>query len=778
MPRFRQTCGVWFVILIAAATGWATEKGPMRPLVRDINVGYLMNYTFRAIRPYIWKQQPLLTGWETDSSGGTWESQPAGFLPDSFGFNVDQFRLCDVSAEHAVTIRHQIVRQTAGRITWAFRFQLPEGMEGANWQLRDLEQPAVSITTHNGTLCYETSTRTIPLAELKSDHEYGVQVVADLDARRADIYVDGELKAARAPFARPVESIDCVLIKTGDAAIGNMVLPLVSVHKGFRVCEPFSACGRGQVPADWEVQGQPGSASVESLACAAKPDVFSLQLANQSEVGKRFEACSTKTVWEFKFLLPKRSAGLTARLLHGDVAVGQFAAADGSLGYVTPGGQSVPITPDCRTNLWYHLKVVADPQTGRADISVNGKQVVQDTRFCTPGQSIDAIRFNTSSDATVWLDDIRVYPWQDYPQDYVPEPVRVTRKGNHLVGVQSCSLWKEGNAYAGWEYVVPFAERRKPYLGWYDEGNPEVADWEIKWQVEHGIDFELYCWYRPNDAVNHPIKEGVLEHGIREGLFNARYSHLKKFAIMYTNQGAGITNNEDWREHIVPYWIEYFFKDPRYLKIDGKPVLSIYDPASFLRDFEGVDGGKKATDLLREACAAAGFPGVIILMELRTAQGDIMSQMKAMGIDYCYAYTWGTGDVSRQRQNNLAQREAADDTGFRMLPSISMGWQTAPWDGGKDPGNAWAKAADYQNLAQWARDEFMPTFPEDSLGRKLLLLANWNEFGEGHFLMPSNLNGFGYLDALRDVFTVGGAHHDATPNDVQKQRFNTLFPRE
>ena len=195
---------------------------------------------------------------------------------------------------------------------------------------------------------------------------------------------------------------------------------------------------------------------------------------------------------------------------------------------------------------------------------------------------------------------MRVYPWRDYPHDYVPEPNRVARKGTQLVGVQSCSLWKEGDAYAGWEYVFPFADRRKPYLGWYDEGSPEVADWEIKWQVEHGIDFELYCWYRPNDAINHPIKDGVLEHGIREGLFNARYSQLKKFAIMYTNQGAGDTNSEDWREHIVPYWIEYFFKDPRYLKIDGKPVLSIYYPDNLQRDFGGVDGCKEATDLLRK----------------------------------------------------------------------------------------------------------------------------------------------------------------------------------
>ena len=85
---------------------------------------------------------------------------------------------------------------------------------------------------------------------------------------------------------------------------------------------------------------------------------------------------------------------------------------------------------------------------------------------------------------------------------------------------------------------IPYRAKRKPYLGWYDEGNPEETDWEIKWQVEHGIAFEMHCWYRPNNAINHPIKDGVLDQGIIKGLFNARYSHLKKFTIMYTNETA------------------------------------------------------------------------------------------------------------------------------------------------------------------------------------------------------------------------------------------------
>jgi hypothetical protein len=104
-----------------------------------------------------------------------------------------------------------------------------------------------------------------------------------------------------------------------------------------------------------------------------------------------------------------------------------------------------------------------------------------------------------------------------------------------------------------------------------------------------------------------------------------------------------------------------------------------------------------------------------------------------------------------------------------------MGWGREPW-GVRDGG--WLPPADYKALAQWAKNEFIPGLPADSLGRQVMMLANWNEFGEGHFLMPSTLAGFGYLDALREVFTEGGAHEDAAPTEQQKSRFTVLFPRD
>ena len=47
----------------------------------------------------------------------------------------------------------------------------------------------------------------------------------------------------------------------------------------------------------------------------------------------------------------------------------------------------------------------------------------------------------------------------------------------------------------------------------------------------------------------------------------------------------------------------------------------------------------------------------------------------------------------------------------------------------------------------------MDQMPTDSLGRRMIVLDNWNEWGEGHYIAPHTVHGFRYLKAVRDVFT-------------------------
>ena len=73
--------------------------------------------------------------------------------------------------------------------------------------------------------------------------------------------------------------------------------------------------------------------------------------------------------------------------------------------------------------------------------------------------------------------------------DYIPEPQPAASKLD--VGAYYFPGWPTMDR---WQPILDYP-MRKPVLGWYDEGNPECVDWQIKWAVEHGVKFFLVDWY-------------------------------------------------------------------------------------------------------------------------------------------------------------------------------------------------------------------------------------------------------------------------------------------
>jgi ribokinase len=49
--------------------------------------------------------------------------------------------------------------------------------------------------------------------------------------------------------------------------------------------------------------------------------------------------------------------------------------------------------------------------------------------------------------------------------------------------------------------------------------------------------------------------------------------------------------------------------------------------------------------------------------------------------------------------------------------------------------------------------EMTDEMPETALGKRFVMMDNWNEWGEGHYIAPHLSGGFKYLQAIREVFT-------------------------
>ena len=274
--------------------------------------------------------------------------------------------------------------------------------------------------------------------------------------------MDGKLRASEVPFLNPVKSIDYVLVKTGEKARGDLYLCPINIFKGYNLCETFVANGAGSLPHNWTA-GSQGKSSIEAVPFTGKPDIYSLKL-DGGAAGSQFAPLKQKVVCEFRFMTPVR-ADVSAELKSGDTPVVTIATLGENLCIIDGDDNPVPLVRNYVPNLWYDVKMILDPAQGKAEVYVNGKLVTKDAPCRKRAEKLDGVRFAVKDTKRVmWVDDIKIYPWRDYPADYVPEPEPPKKAGDYLVGVQSCNLYKEGDSWAGWEYMYPYADKRKPYL--------------------------------------------------------------------------------------------------------------------------------------------------------------------------------------------------------------------------------------------------------------------------------------------------------------------------
>lgn len=361
--------------------------------------------------------------------------------------------------------------------------------------------------------------------------------------------------------------------------------------------------------------------------------------------------------------------------------------------------------------------------------------------------------------------------------DYVPEPEPV--KTSILVGAHNCPLW-EKDKFSLWAQIRKHPERT-PALGFYAQESPEVADWETKWAVEHGISFFIYCWYRASQDQPVKMKFGS---AIHDALFNSRFRNKMKYTIMWTNHQPGVTgvsDLDDLRNNLIPFWMENYFKDPNYLKIDNKPVFFVYEPLNVMKDLGSMEKVREAFDIIRQACVDAGFDGVHILGECRAVDLRHSNYLKQTGIQYTFAYVWPCEDSPPPERAVEIQMEKirwTQEAG--VMPQVVTVSQA--WSGWHDDKSVWKiPPKQYEGLLRQAKD-FIGTLPENELGSRMILLDCWNEWGEGHYIAPYREYGFGYLDAVRKVFSDAPTEHvDLTPDDIglgPYDRAYTAFKQE
>lgn len=324
--------------------------------------------------------------------------------------------------------------------------------------------------------------------------------------------------------------------------------------------------------------------------------------------------------------------------------------------------------------------------------------------------------------------------------EYVPPPQPV--RGEFEVGVYYFPGWGRPQS---WRPLEGFPERR-PVLGYYQEGLPEVADWHIKWAVEHGITFFCYDWYWVQGRRQ-------FEHALHEGFFHARYKDMMKFCLLWANHfGPGEHSMEDC-EKVCRYWIDQYFRRPEYFKVNGRPLLVIFSVHSLERDL-GIEGSRRAIEMWHRITEEAGVGKILVAGCGIPAQLD---RIVVMGFDAITGYNWPSCGIGERRwapfsevasnYDQLWWRPLAKAGLLPVLTPVSAGWDSRPWHG-----NRALVLTDCTPEAFKRHLSDAKRFIEETGQPKVLLIEAWNEWGEGSFCEPHKRFGFGHLQAIRRVF--------------------------
>jgi len=338
--------------------------------------------------------------------------------------------------------------------------------------------------------------------------------------------------------------------------------------------------------------------------------------------------------------------------------------------------------------------------------------------------------------------------------------------------IRSARPWFEGHQ-----------QPRTPLLGELDESLPST--WEVYNRLckSSGIDVLLWDWYWYDGKP-------CLHEALEEGFLEAKNTNDVKFACMWTNHPWYIlyptkqTNGQNayppsfdapdfsYEEAFrsLSYIVTRYFNQSNYWKIDGKPVICIWD-ARRLEQKLGQEGVRKLFTELREFARKQGHAGIHFHIT-----GFSSANMKATGYNTVGSYNPLDWIAGRFQPNEIELPDygvAAADVAYKLwpehhrdfdipyVPAIGAGWDSTPRyvkpsvRPSKGDRKAWPGCTIFVNESPAAFKAFVQSsfaylnrHPEVP---RFVTIACFNEWSEGHYLLPDNRFGYGMLNALGEA---------------------------
>jgi len=287
---------------------------------------------------------------------------------------------------------------------------------------------------------------------------------------------------------------------------------------------------------------------------------------------------------------------------------------------------------------------------------------------------------------------------------------------------------------------------RTPIWGWRDDA-PGIMERQIDLAADNGISYFAFDWYWKDNKgpINIPAIKRDPKHLAMHQFMTANNNNRMEFCLLVANHsGSEIIGEAAWRQ-AADYWIT-LFKHPRYLRVDGKPLIIIFSPK---------EGNPAGLAYLQAAARKAGFPGVEIAGCGNPKPEDGFTLRTHYGIHGGYGQPSEKHEFKEIVADCLKTWQGSPEQPY--IPLLTVGWDRRPWEAPDGLGagaiSSWYFVGRTPKLLENFMGKlvkWMDNHPEQITKDRLAILCAWNEMGEGSWLVPCEDDPKGaYLKAIK-----------------------------
>lgn len=357
--------------------------------------------------------------------------------------------------------------------------------------------------------------------------------------------------------------------------------------------------------------------------------------------------------------------------------------------------------------------------------------------------------------------------------------------------------WGEG--FTEWTNVQPaqpqFEGHYQPHvpgeLGYYNLLDPAVQRRQVDLAKLYGIEgfcFYFY-WFGGKRLLEQPIENYLNDSSLdlpfclcwANENWSRRWDGLDKEILIAQNHSP--EDDIGFISHVAKY-----MADPRYIRIDGRPLLLVYRPSLLPNAAETAARWRawcrnNGLGEIYLACTQSfektdpldyGFDAAIEFPPNNSSPPDITAEVQPLGNFQGTVYDWR---IFPKRS------EAYQQPGYTLFRSVCPSWDNTARRKNRGTIFQHSSPAEYR---RWLANAIDDTVKQRASPDERLVFVNaWNEWAEGAHLEPDARYGYAFLQATRDALAGSAATpatdasrriivvtHDAYPHGAQLLALN------